>query len=41
MEGVSLLDFAKFDELLEIGERDAATVLDAWLSTDAPAHLRV
>jgi predicted acylesterase/phospholipase RssA/CRP-like cAMP-binding protein len=41
MEGVSLLDFDKFDELLEMGERDAVTVLDAWLATGAPAHLRV
>jgi hypothetical protein len=30
---VSLLDFARFDELVEIGARDAAPVLDAWLAS--------
>ena len=28
---VSLLDFDKFDQLVEMGKRDAAPVLDAWL----------
>jgi predicted acylesterase/phospholipase RssA/CRP-like cAMP-binding protein len=33
LTGVSLLDFARFDELVEIGVRDAAPVLDAWLAS--------
>ena len=39
LTGVSLLDFDKFDELIEMGQRDAGPVLDAWLASDAPAHL--
>lgn len=31
--GVGLLDFARFDELVEIGARDAAPVLHAWLAS--------
>ena len=41
LTGVSLLDFDKFDELIEMGERDAAPVIDSWLAAGAPAHLRV
>jgi lysophospholipid hydrolase len=37
LEGVSLLDFDKFDELIILGERDAAPALDAWLATRSPS----
>lgn len=30
LEGISLLDFDRFDDLEAIGERDAGAVLDAW-----------
>jgi predicted acylesterase/phospholipase RssA/CRP-like cAMP-binding protein len=33
IEGVGLLDFDRFDQLVEAGERDAAVVLDEWLAT--------
>ena len=36
LTGMSLLDFDKFDRLVDIGERDAATTLDAWLSDAGP-----
>jgi predicted acylesterase/phospholipase RssA/CRP-like cAMP-binding protein len=39
LTGVSLLDFNKFDQLIEMGQRDAAPVLDAWLAPSAPSHL--
>ena len=32
LEGVSLLDFDRFDELIAMGERDAEPALDAWLA---------
>ena len=32
LEGVSLLDFDKFKELVEMGERDSAPALDEWLA---------
>jgi hypothetical protein len=35
MENVSLLDFNRFDELVAIGERDAAATLDTWLADQA------
>jgi predicted acylesterase/phospholipase RssA len=35
MENVSLLDFNRFDELVAIGERDAAATLDAWRAGQA------
>jgi predicted acylesterase/phospholipase RssA/CRP-like cAMP-binding protein len=38
MDGVSLLDFNKFDELVEIGERDATPVLRSWLATTGSQH---
>lgn len=31
VDGVSLLDFDKFDQIVEIGERDASLALDDWL----------
>jgi predicted acylesterase/phospholipase RssA/CRP-like cAMP-binding protein len=31
LDGISLLDFAKFDRLVETGERDAGRALDEWL----------
>jgi predicted acylesterase/phospholipase RssA/CRP-like cAMP-binding protein len=40
LEGVSLLDFDKFDELVEIGERDAGPALDAWLESRSVIDLR-
>ena len=33
LAGVSLLDFDRFDELTEIGTRDARVALDAWSRT--------
>ena len=41
LTGVSLLDFDKFDELVKIGRRDAVPVLQSWLASAAPAHLRI
>jgi predicted acylesterase/phospholipase RssA len=38
MDGVSLLDFNKFDELVAIGERDATPVLRSWLATTGSQH---
>jgi hypothetical protein len=32
LSGVGLLDFDRFDELVAMGERDAAPALDAWLA---------
>ena len=32
LEGVSLLDFDRFDDLVVGGERDAGPQLDAWLA---------
>ena len=32
LDGISLLDFDRFDDLTRIGERDAGAVLDAWLA---------
>lgn len=40
LAGVSLLDFDKFDALIEMGEHDAAPVLEQWLASSAPSHLR-
>ena len=40
LAGVSLLDFDKFDALIEMGEHDAAPVLEQWLASGAPSHLR-
>jgi len=40
LTGVSLLDFDKFDQLIEVGQRDAGPILDAWLASDAPSNLR-
>jgi predicted acylesterase/phospholipase RssA/CRP-like cAMP-binding protein len=40
MNGVSLLDFNKFDELIATGERESAQVLDEWLASPrVPAAL--
>ena len=39
LAGVSLLDFDKFDELVEMGERDAFAPLDEWLASRKPADL--
>jgi predicted acylesterase/phospholipase RssA len=38
MEAVSLLDFDKFEELLEVGERDAGIALDQWLASGVLAR---
>lgn len=40
MDGVSLLDFDKFDELVTIGQRDAGPALDEWLESRAVVDLR-
>jgi predicted acylesterase/phospholipase RssA len=32
LQGVSLLDFDKFQDLVEMGERDSAPALDKWLA---------
>jgi predicted acylesterase/phospholipase RssA len=37
LEGVSLLDFDKFDALIESGQRDAAATVAAWLASRADA----
>ena len=41
LDGVSLLDFDKFDQLVDMGRRDSMPVLESWLGSAAPAHLRV
>ena len=41
LSGVSLLDFDKFDQLVDMGRRDSMPVLESWLGSAAPAHLRV
>jgi len=37
---VSLLDFKKFETLMEMGERDSAVALDEWLAAERPIDLR-
>jgi predicted acylesterase/phospholipase RssA len=34
LAGISLLDFDRFDELIALGERDAAPALDAWIALE-------
>jgi len=40
LDGVSLLDFDKFKELVEMGERDSAPALDEWLALRNALDLR-
>ena len=40
LENVSLLDFKKFEALMEMGERDSAIALDEWLAAEQPIDLR-
>ncbi|HET9728749.1 MAG TPA: patatin-like phospholipase family protein, partial [Acidimicrobiia bacterium] len=40
LDGISLLDFGKFDELVSRGERDAGEALDAWLLDESTIDLR-
>jgi NTE family protein len=41
LQGVSLLDFDKFHDLVEMGERDSAPALDEWLAERDALDLRI
>lgn len=38
LEGVSLLDFDRFEDLVVGGERDAGPILDAWIASGGARH---
>lgn len=40
LDGVSLLDFDRFDDLVTGGERDAGPILDAWIAAGGLARVR-
>ncbi len=40
LEGVSLLDFDKFESLIEAGARDSAPVIDEWLASRSVVDIR-
>jgi len=40
LEGVSLLDFDRFEDLVVGGERDAGPILDAWIAAEGLPHAR-